>query len=291
MHIMRIYERKSENIEGQTQTMPGHEHLMDPTPVYIRENYKGSDKLLDKVALITGGDSGIGRAAAVHFAREGADIAIVYLSEDEDAQETQRLVEAEGRKCLLIRGDIRSREFCEEVIERTVKEFGKLNILINHAGEQHPTTELDELDFDLMERTFQTNIFAMYYLTKPAVKYMSEGDSIITTSSVTAYAGSKRFLDYAATNGAITTFTRSLAKNLAEKKIRVNGVAPGPIWTPLIPASFSEEEVEQFGRQTPLKRPGQPCEVAPSYVFLASEDASYMTGQVLHPNGGMDMQS
>jgi NAD(P)-dependent dehydrogenase (short-subunit alcohol dehydrogenase family) len=241
--------------------------------------------------LITGGDSGIGRATAVHFAREGADIAIVYLSEDEDANETQRLVEAEGRRCLLMRGDIRSREFCEEVVDRTVREFGKLNILMNHAGEQHPTTELEELDFDLMEKTFQTNIFAMYYMTKPAVKYMNEGDSIITTTSVTAYAGSERFLDYAATNGAITTFTRSLAKNLAEKKIRVNGVAPGPIWTPLIPASFTEDEVEEFGMQTLFKRPGQPCEVAPCYVFLASEDASYMTGQILHPNGGMDMQS
>jgi NAD(P)-dependent dehydrogenase (short-subunit alcohol dehydrogenase family) len=288
---MSTYERRSENIKGQTQDLPGNEHEMDPQPVYIRDDYKGSNKLVDKVALITGGDSGIGRSVAVHFAREGADVAIVYLSEDVDAEKTKRLVEEEGRRCLLIRGDIRDRNFCEDAISRTVQEFGRINVLVNHAGEQHPTTNFDELNLDLMEKTFQTNIFAMYYLTKPCLQHMSEGDSIITTTSVTAYAGSPRFLDYAATNGAIVSFTRSLAKNLAEQKIRVNGVAPGPIWTPLIPATFSEDEVEEFGNQTPFKRPGQPCEVAPCYVFLASEDASYMTGQVLHPNGGMDMQS
>jgi NAD(P)-dependent dehydrogenase (short-subunit alcohol dehydrogenase family) len=288
---MSDYINKSQNIEGQTQKMPGHEHEMHPEPVYIRDNYKGSDKLIGKKAIITGGDSGIGRAIAVHFAREGADVAIVYLSEDQDAHKTRELVENEGRKCLLLRGDLRRRDFCDEVVRKTIEEFGKINILVNHAGEQHPTTEIDQLDLELMQKTFETNIFSMYYLTKPCIKHMSEGDCIITTSSVTAYGGSPRFLDYSATNGAIVSFTRSLAKNMAKQKIRVNGVAPGPIWTPLIPASFSEEEVAEFGQQTPFKRPGQPCEVAPCYVFLASEDASYMTGQILHPNGGMDMQS
>lgn len=288
---MKNYVQKSKNIQGQTQPIPGHEYQMDPQPVYIRENYKGSDKLHGKIALITGGDSGIGRAVAVHFAREGADVAIVYLSEGQDANDTKQMVEAEGRRCMLFRGDIRDADFCEEVVEKTVQEFGELNILINHAGEQHPTTELQDLDFDLMKKTFQTNIFAMYYMTKPAVRHMKEGDCIITTTSVTAYEGSERFLDYAATNGAINSFTRSLAKNLAKQKIRVNGVAPGPIWTPLIVSTFTEEEVEEFGTQVPMERPGQPCEVAPAYVFLASEDASYFTGQILHPNGGMAMQS
>jgi NAD(P)-dependent dehydrogenase (short-subunit alcohol dehydrogenase family) len=288
---MKNYEKTSEKIEGQTQSLPGDEHRMDPQPVYIRENYKGSGKLKDKIALITGGDSGIGRSVAVHFAREGASVAIVYLEENIDAEETRRLVENEGEECFLIKGDIRNRDFCERVIEKTMERYGKINILVNHAGEQHPTTDFGDLDLDLMEKTFHTNIFAMYYLTKPCLKHMKEGDCIITTTSVTAYEGSPRFLDYSATNGAITTFTRSLAANLAKQKIRVNGVAPGPIWTPLIPASFSKEEVEKFGKQVPLGRPGQPCEVAPSYVFLASEDSSYFTGQILHPNGGKAMHS
>jgi NAD(P)-dependent dehydrogenase (short-subunit alcohol dehydrogenase family) len=288
---MSTYEKSSERISGQTQDLPGDEHKMDPRPVFIRESYRGSGKLVDKIALITGGDSGIGRSVAVHYAREGADIAIVYLEEDRDAEETKSLVENEGRTCLLIKGDLKNRDFCESVIDKTIEKFGKINILVNHAGEQHPTKEFAELDLDLMEQTFRTNIFAMYYLTKPCLKHLKEGDCIITTTSVTAYEGSPRFLDYSATNGAITTFTRSLAINLTKKKIRVNGVAPGPIWTPLIPATFSEKEVEEFGKDVPMERPGQPCEVAPCYVFLASEDASYMTGQVLHPNGGKSMQS
>lgn len=288
---MSTYQKASENISGQTQSMPGEEHKMDPRPVFIRENYRGSDKLLNKVALITGGDSGIGRAIAVHFAREGADVAIIYLEEDKDAEETKSLVENERRKCLLLRGDLKDREFCSSAVEKTAKKFGKINILVNHAGEQHPSKGFEDLDLDLMEQTFRTNIFAMYYLTKPCMKYLKEGDSIITTTSVTAYEGSPRFLDYAATNGAITSFTRSLARNLSKKKIRANGVAPGPIWTPLIVGSFEKEEVEKFGKDVPLGRAGQPCEVAPCYVFLASEDASYMTGQVLHPDGGKSMQS
>jgi NAD(P)-dependent dehydrogenase (short-subunit alcohol dehydrogenase family) len=285
------YKEKSEEIQEQTQEVPGYESEMDPQPIYIRKDYKGSDKLLNKVALITGGDSGIGRSVAVHFAREGASVAFVYLEEDEDAEETKKLVEAESAECIIFRGDIRDPEFCEEVIRKTVDKFGKINILVNHAGEQHPTTDPQELDFDLMEDTFQTNIFAMYYLTKPALRQMNEGDCIITTSSVTAYVGSPRFLDYSATNGAIVSFTRALAHNLADRKIRVNGVAPGPIWTPLIPSTFSGDDVEKFGKDTPLQRPGQPCEVAPSYVFLASEDGSYTTGQFMHPNGGKTMQS
>jgi NAD(P)-dependent dehydrogenase (short-subunit alcohol dehydrogenase family) len=285
------YKETSEKVYGQTQPVPGYETEMDPQPLYIRKSYRGTDKLLNKVALITGGDSGIGRSVAVHFAREGADIVIVYLEEDEDAEETRKLVEAELAECLTFRGDIRDRGFCEEVIEKTVGHFGKLNILVNHAGEQHPTTEPQQLDLDIMEDTFQTNIFAMYNLTKPALRHMHEGDCIINTTSVTAYYGSPRFLDYSATNGAIVSFTRALAHNLADRKIRVNGVAPGPIWTPLIPSSFSEEEVDKFGKNTPLQRPGQPCEVATSYVFLASEDGSYTTGQVMHPNGGKVMQS
>ena len=288
---MSSYEKASEKISGQTQQMPGEESKMDPRPVFIRDDYRGSGKLQDKVALITGGDSGIGRAAAVHFAREGASVAIVYLEEDNDAEETKSLVEKEGRECLLLRGDIGNREFCEEAVEKTAARFGKINILVNHAGEQHPTGNLEELDLDLMEKTFRTNIFAMYYITKPCLKHLNEGDSIITTTSVTGYEGSARFLDYSATNGAIALFTRSLALNLSSRKIRVNGVAPGPIWTPLIPASFEEEEVEKFGKNVPMKRAGQPCEVAPTYVFLASEDSSYYTGQILHPDGGKSMQS
>ncbi|MFW5781166.1 MAG: SDR family oxidoreductase [Bacteroidota bacterium] len=286
---MENYKETSEKVHEQRQKMPGSEHKMDPKPVYIRDSYRGSGKLKDKVALITGGDSGIGRSIAVHFAREGAQIAFVYLEEDTDAEETKELVEKEGSKCLVFRGDIRKRDFCEEVVQKTHAHFSKLNILVNHAGEQHPTTEPQELDLDLMEKTFHTNIFAMYYLTRPALNYMQEGDCIINTTSVTAYHGSPRFLDYSASNGAIVSFTRALASNLAKRKIRVNGVAPGPIWTPLIPASFRGDAVENFGKNTPLQRPGQPCEVAPSYVFLASEDGSYTTGQVLHPNGGMAM--
>lgn len=288
---MSEYKEKSENLKGQSQKMPGSEREMDPPPLVIRDNYKGSDKLLDKVALITGGDSGIGRSVAVHFAREGADVAIVYLEEDKDAEDTRKMVEKEGRECMVIRGDIRYREFCDETVKKVVEHFGKLNILVNHAGEQHPTFDPQELDLDLMQKTFETNIFAMYYFIKPALRHMQEGDCIINTSSVTGYKGSSRFLDYSATNGAVNALTRALAINLGERKIRVNGVAPGPIWTPLIPASMTEEEVADFGQRSKLGRPGQPCEVATSYVFLASEDASYMTGQVMHPNGGKTMQS
>ncbi len=270
----------------QHQDVPGLEEKMEPQPEVIRPDYRGSDKLIDKVALITGGDSGIGRAVAVHFAREGADVAIVYLEEDEDAEKTRKMVEEEGRKCLLIRGDIRKKEFCAAAVRKTLDEFGKLNILVNNAAEQHPVDAFQELDLALMEKTFQTNIFAMFYLAQEALKHMKEGDSIINTTSVTNYRGHDELVDYSSTKGAITAFTRSMGKNLAKKGIRVDGVAPGPIWTPLIPSTFKPEKVKEFGAHTPLGRAGQPSEVAPAYVFLASADASYITSQILHPNGG-----
>ncbi|WP_246440710.1 SDR family oxidoreductase [Rhabdobacter roseus] len=274
-------------IKGQTQPdQPGVEELMKPEPIVIRDNYRGSGKLDGKTALITGGDSGIGRAVAVHFAREGANVAIVYLNEDQDAEDTRQMVEDEGKRCLLIRGDVREENFCKEAVEKTVNEFGKLNILVNNAAEQHPKKDIREIDTNKLKDTFATNIFAFFYFTQAALPHLSEGDSIINTTSVTAFQGSPGLLDYSSTKGAITAFTRSLSGNLADKGIRVNAVAPGPIWTPLIPATFDAEKVEKFGKDTPLGRPGQPAEVAPCYVFLASEDASYISGQTLHPNGG-----
>lgn len=266
---------------------PGKEYLMTPAPKIIRENYKGSEKLKNKVALITGGDSGIGRAIAVHFAREGADIAIVYKEEEQkDAEETARMIEAEGRKCILITIDLRNPESATSVVEKTINEFGKINILVNNAAEQFPKERLEEISYEQLLDTFKTNIFPHFMVSKAALKHMNDGDSIINTASVNAYRGNPELMDYSSTKGAIVSFTRSLALNLAEKNIRVNAVAPGPVWTPLIPASFPEEKVKEFGKQVPLKRPGQPAEIAPCFVFLASEDASYMTGQVLHPNGG-----
>ena len=265
---------------------PGRQDQMDPQPKIARREYKGSDKLKDMVALITGGDSGIGQSTAVLFAREGADVAIVYLAEDEDAQKTRQLVEGEGRRCLTIRGDVGDESFCRQAVDQTVKEFGKLDILVNNAAEQHPKASLEEITAEQLEKTFRTNIFAYFFMAKAALPHLKAGSSIINTTSVTAYKGSPQLLDYSSTKGAIVAFTRSLSQSLAEKYIRVNGVAPGPIWTPLIPSTFPEEKVEQFGGDVPLKRAGQPEEVAPCYVFLASDDASYMTGQVLHPNGG-----
>jgi NAD(P)-dependent dehydrogenase (short-subunit alcohol dehydrogenase family) len=260
------------------------EHMMHPQPEYIRDNYKGSDKLKDKIAIITGGDSGIGRAVAVHFAREGAHVAIVYRSESTDAKETQIMVEAEGRECLLIKGDLKDPVFCKSIVTNTMKYFRRIDILVNNAGIQFEHDDLKDLSKKEIRETFETNIYSMIMLTRDALKYLKKGARIINTTSVTAYRGSDHLLDYSATKGAITTFTRSLAKNLAEKNILVNGVAPGPIWTPLIPSSFSK--VSDFGKKTPLKRPGQPSEVAPAYVFLASDDATYITGEIIHINGG-----
>lgn len=265
---------------------PGTESEMTPKPKADDPKYRGSDKLRDKVALITGGDSGIGRAVAIFFAKEGANVAIAYLNEHDDAQETKRLIEQEGRKCITIAGDIGDEKVCQQAVQQTVDEFGKLDILVNNAAEQHPQQSIEDITAEQLERTFRTNIFSMFFMTKAALKYLKEGSAIINTTSVTAYKGNQQLLDYSSTKGAIVAFTRSLSQSLVEKGIRVNGVAPGPIWTPLITSTFPEEKVASFGQQVPMKRAGQPEELAPSYVFLASDDSSYMSGQILHPNGG-----
>lgn len=266
---------------------PGIQAEMEPRPESEAKSYLAAGKLRGKAALITGGDSGIGRAVAVAFAKEGADVAVLHLAEEEeDARETRRLIEAEGRRCLLMAGDVGEDDFCREAVERTLSELGRLDVLVSNAAEQHQATDIAQIQPEQVERTFRTNVFAAFYLARHATPKMKNGSSIIVSTSVTAFRGSSHLVDYAATKGALLAFVRSLSQQLVERGIRVNGVAPGPIWTPLIPASFEPDQVEKFGRDTPMKRPGQPDEVAPSYVFLASEDASYMTGQVLHPNGG-----
>jgi NAD(P)-dependent dehydrogenase (short-subunit alcohol dehydrogenase family) len=266
--------------------LPGHESQLEPKPDW-QPRFKGSDRLKGKVALITGADSGIGRAVAALFAREGADIAISYLCEHDDAKKTKEIVEAEGRKAILIAGDLGDKKFCEDAVRRTVDELGRLDILINNAGEQHYDEDLANISEDQLKRTFQTNIFSMFFLTQAALPHLSEGSAIVNCTSETTYKGSPGLLDYSSTKGAILGFTRSLAKNLVGKGIRVNGVAPGPIWTPLNPSGGQPpEKIPEFGKDTPMGRPGQPNEVAPCFLFLACEDASYMTGQVLHPDGG-----
>jgi NAD(P)-dependent dehydrogenase (short-subunit alcohol dehydrogenase family) len=283
----------SEKQEGgqppqQQGRQPGRQGQMAPEPDDSRPEYRGSGKLDGKVALITGGDSGIGRSVAVLFAREGADVAVVYLEEHDDADETVKLVESEGRRAIKIAGDVGDEAFCRSCVERTVAELGQLDILVNNAAEQHEVEDIAELPSEQLHKTFRTNIFSQFYLSKAAVPQLKERKGcIINSTSVTAYKGKPSLLDYSSTKGAILAFTRSLALQLAEDGVRVNAVAPGPIWTPLIPASFPPEKVEEFGTDTPMGRPGQPEEVAPSYVFLASDvDSSYITGQVLHPNGG-----
>jgi NAD(P)-dependent dehydrogenase (short-subunit alcohol dehydrogenase family) len=265
---------------------PGIEAKMDPKPEYIKPTYKAAGKLTGKVALITGGDSGIGRAVSVHYAREGADIAIVYLDEDIDAEETQAVVQSYGRKCLLIKGDVKKSSFCKKAVSQVVKELGKLNILVNNAGMQVPQKNPKAIDEQQLDDTFRTNIFAYFHFANEALAHMQEGDTIINTTSVTAYRSSPNLIDYSSTKGAITSFTRSLATNLTDKKIRVNAVAPGPVWTPLIVSTFDEEKIKSFGSETAMKRAGQPSELGPAYVFLASDDASFITGQVIHVNGG-----
>lgn len=265
---------------------PGKESQMNPLPRSNDLKYKGSDKLLNKVALITGGDSGIGRAVAIFYAKEGADVAIVYLNEHDDAQETVKLVEQEGRRCIAISGDLGDEPFCQQAVQKTLDAFGHLDVLVNNAAEQHPQTTLEDISAEQLERTFRTNIFSMFFLTKAALPHLQPGSTIINTTSVTAYQGSAQLLDYSSTKGAIVAFTRSLSQSLLEKGIRVNGVAPGPIWTPLITSTFPEDKVKTFGQQVPMKRAGQPEEIAPCYVFLASDDSTYMAGQILHPNGG-----
>lgn len=276
-----------EQVPPQKQErQPGLETEMHPRPDSGADDYVGSGQLTGKVALISGGDSGIGRAVAIAFAREGADVAIAYLDEHEDAKETARLVQEAGRRCLLMAGDLGENSHAAEVVRRTVDELGKLDILINNAAEQHPKEQAEEVDEAQLEATFRTNVFAMFHLTRAALPHMKEGSSIINTTSVTAYRGSGHLLDYSSTKGAIVSFTRSLSMQVVKRGIRVNGVAPGPIWTPLIPSTFTPEQVEKFGKQTPMGRPGQPFEVASGYVFLASDKASYISGQVLHINGG-----
>ncbi|MDB5010211.1 MAG: family oxidoreductase [Mucilaginibacter sp.] len=279
-------EQEIKNKPQKQDKQPGIEGKMDPKPEFIKKNYKPAGKLNGKAALITGGDSGIGRAVSVHYAKEGADVAIVYLDEDEDAQETRQLVEAEGRQCLLIKGDVKDSQFCKEAVATTVNKLGKLNILVNNAGMQIPQKDLKDISEEQLEDTFKTNIFAYFHFASAALEHLNEGDAIINTTSVTAYRSSPNLIDYSSTKGAITTFTRSLATNLAKKNIRVNAVAPGPVWTQLIVSTFDEEKIKKFGSETAMERAGQPSEVGPAYVFLASDDASFITGQVIHINGG-----
>lgn len=264
---------------------PGRETKMVPRPDF-EPRYSGSSRLEGKTALITGGDSGIGRAVSVLFAREGANVAIVYLEEDEDAKKTKSLIEDEGQECLLIKGDIGSAKFCVDAVKRTVKQFGGLDVLVNNAAEQHEAEEVEEISEKQLDRTFRTNLYGYFFMTQAALPHLKKGSTIVNTASITAYRGHPSLVDYASTKGAVVTFTRSLASQLADKGIRVNGVAPGPIWTPLIPASFDADTVTKFGTDVPLGRAGQPNEVAPCHLFLACEDSSYMTGQMLHPNGG-----
>jgi len=278
-------EKKIQPKQEQDQ-QPGIESQMTPRPQFEGREYIGSNKLQDKVALITGGDSGIGRAVAVAFAKEGADVAIIYLNEHQDAAETKQQVEQAGQTCLTIAGDIGEEQFCRDAVEQVVQTFGQLDILVNNAAEQHPQESIEQISAEQLERTFKTNIFSMFYLTKAAMPHLKSGSAIVNSTSVTAYKGNQQLLDYSTTKGAIVTFTRSLSQSVIDKGIRVNGVAPGPIWTPLIPSTFPADKVESFGTQVPMQRPGQPEEIAPSYVFLASDDSSYMSGQILHPNGG-----
>ena len=275
-----------ETMPRQSQArQPGREAEMTPRLDY-QQRFSGAGRLAGKVAIITGGDSGIGRAVAVLFAREGADVAIVYREEHTDAEETAAVVRQEGGECLAIAGDIGSEEFCRGAVAQILERFGKLDVLVNNAAEQHEQESIADISEQQLVRTFQTNVFGYFFMTKAALPHLREGATIVNTTSVTAFKGSPQLLDYSSTRGAIVAFTRSLAEQLAGRKIRVNGVAPGPIWTPLIPASFDEERVAKHGANTPMGRPGQPNEVAPCHLFLACEDSSYMTGQILHPNGG-----
>ncbi len=284
-HVVNAIQKNGQPAQVQDR-QPGYESEMNPAPIYDDANYQGSGKLKNKVALITGGDSGIGRAVAIAFAKEGAKLAIVYLDEHKDAELTKATVEQYGASCLLIAGDVGDETFCKQVVEQTVNHYGQLDCLINNAAEQHYQEKIEDISAQQMERTFQTNIFSCFHFIKAAMPHLQPGSTIINTASITAYRGMPVLMDYAATKGAIVALTRSLSENIVSKGIRVNAVAPGPIWTPLIPASFPAEQVATFGTNSPMGRPGQPAELAPSYVYLASDDSSYVSGQVLHVNGG-----
>jgi NAD(P)-dependent dehydrogenase (short-subunit alcohol dehydrogenase family) len=285
-HLYVVEKSPFERSEPQLH-QPGIQAEMDPLPESEARDYRAAGKLEGKVAVISGGDSGIGRSIAIMYAKEGADVAILYLNEHEDAEETQRLVEDAGSECIIISGDIGVKGFCEDAVTQIVEEFGGIDILVNNAAEQHQQSELVDISEEQLERTFRTNVFGMFFLTQACMPHLEESHGVIVnTTSVTAYRGSSDLMDYAATKGAIVAFTGALAGAVVEKKVRVNAVAPGPVWTPLIPASFDKEKIERFGENTPMHRAAQPDEIAPSFVFLASDDSSYMTGQVLHPNGG-----
>ncbi|MDR9857149.1 SDR family oxidoreductase [Paenibacillus sp. VCA1] len=275
----------------QQRRQPGFEYLMVPQPIAENPNYRGSGKLANKIAVVTGGDSGIGRAVSIAFAKEGADVAIVYFDEHQDAAETKKRIESTGRRCHLISADLKEEEACRYAIAKAVEAFGRIDVLVNNHGVQFPQNSILDISKEQLEFTFRTNIFSFFHLTKAALPYMKEGSSIINTASVTAYRGEKTLIDYSSTKGAIVSFTRSLSLNLIDQKIRVNGVAPGPIWTPLIPASFTPDRVKHFGTEVPMKRAGQPFELAPAYVYLASDDASYVSGQILHVGGGEMVES
>lgn len=279
--------KKIKSSAKKQRKQPGIEAKMKVKPKVDDLNYLGSNKLKNKVAIITGGDSGIGHAVAIFFAKEGANIVITYLNEHKDAKKTKAQVEALGRQCLLISGNIGKEVFCKKVVKETLKAFGRLDILVNNAAEQHPQNKFEDISTKQLIKTFETNFFSYFYMIKAALPHLKKGSSIINTSSVTCYKGSDHLIDYSATKGAIVALTRSLSQSLAKKKIRVNGVAPGPIWTPLIVSTFSKKHIKKFGQNVPMERPGQPEEIAPAYVFLASDDSSYMTGQMLHPNGGV----
>ena len=288
---MNIYEQQKEGQPGQTQPQqPGIESEMTPLPVQPID-YIGSGKLKDRVALITGGDSGIGRAVAIAYAKEGAHVVVNYLNEHSDAEETKALVEAEGVRCLLLPADVSEEENCKELVQKPIDEFGKLDILVNNAAVQYPTERIEDITAEQWDKTFRTNIHSVFYMSKHAVPHMKQGNTIINTTSINPYRGHAILMDYTATKGAIVGFTRSLAQNLAEKGIRVNMVAPGPIWTPLIPATFNEKQVAEFGSDAPLGRPGQPADHAGAYVLLASDESAYITGQCIHINGGITMSS